>query len=393
MTLRIGNREARRLWLHYQGLSATPTGPLDVLEIIKKLGFVQLDTIRNVTRAHHHIIWSRNQNYREPMLNKLLATDRSIFEHFTHDASVLPMDFYPMWRRQFERLGQKVGAASYYNDGLTDVDLQEILDRIEAEGPLSTVDFDTKHVGEKKMWTRPPHKRALDMMWYAGKLSTSHRKNFRKFYDLTQRVVPEHARTRIMKDEHQLDWLCRAALNRIGFGTIGDIQRFWDAASLKEVRDWYETNKNELISVALQSADGSWYSAFAFPDIKARLEDLDTPTSRLRILNPFDPVIRDRARLERLFGFEYRNEIFVPATKRKWGYYVYPLLEGDRFVGRVELKSDRKKGGIAITQFWPESGTKWTRARQNKFESELGRFGRLIGATKIDWQCPAPYPL
>ena len=92
MSLEISNRDARRLWLHAQGLSATPTGVLDLKSLITSLGLVQLDTIRNISRAHHHILWSRNQNYREPMLNKALARDRIVFEHFTHDASVLPME-------------------------------------------------------------------------------------------------------------------------------------------------------------------------------------------------------------------------------------------------------------------------------------------------------------
>ena len=95
--LRISNREARRLWLWTNGLAETPTGKLDVMGMLHALGFVQIDTIRNVTRAHHHILWSRNQNYREPMLDKHLADERRVFENFTHDASVIPIDFYPMW--------------------------------------------------------------------------------------------------------------------------------------------------------------------------------------------------------------------------------------------------------------------------------------------------------
>jgi uncharacterized protein YcaQ len=96
LPIRINNRDARRLWLDAQGLATPPVGEPDILPIVRKLGFVQLDTIRVVSRAHHHIIWSRNQHYREPMLNRLLAEERGLFEHFTHDASVLPMEFYPM---------------------------------------------------------------------------------------------------------------------------------------------------------------------------------------------------------------------------------------------------------------------------------------------------------
>ena len=119
--------------------------------------------------------------------------------------------------------------------------------------------------------------------------------------------------------------------------------------------------------------------------IETRLNAALAPTSRLRILNPFDPVIRDRNRLTRLFGFDYRIEIFVPAEKRQWGYYVYPLLEGDRFVGRIEVKSDREKGELSVHQLWSEPGVKWTDARQAKLEAELDRMARFVGATDIVW--------
>ena len=113
-SLEISNRQARWLWLDAQGLSGTPTGKLDVLAMIHALGFVQIDTIQVVSRCQHHILWSRNQNYREKMLNPLLARDRSIFEHFTHDASVLPMEFLPLWRRQFRRIQAKMDRAGWW---------------------------------------------------------------------------------------------------------------------------------------------------------------------------------------------------------------------------------------------------------------------------------------
>ncbi|HCX11291.1 MAG TPA: hypothetical protein DHU81_13325, partial [Hyphomonas sp.] len=114
--------------------------------------------------------------------------------------------------------------------------------------------------------------------------------------------------------------------------------------------------------------------AYATPDIETRLATAPAPTSRLRILNPFDPAVRDRNRLERLFGFDYRNEMFVPAAKRRWGYYVYPLLEGDRFTGRIEIKADRAKGWMSVTGLWPEPNVKWTPARHDKLNAELTRF-------------------
>ncbi len=386
MALRIPNRQARWLWLQAQGLSDTPTGPLDLPDTIRRLGFVQLDTIQNVTRAHHHILWSRNQNYREPMLDQMLGRDRTIFEHFTHDASVLPMEYYPMWKRQFRRLGAKVAGHASFKKALQPVDTRQILARIAKEGPLSTHAFDTRVEGERQMWDRPPHKRVLDQLWYAGDLATSHRENFAKYYDLAERVIPSSHRETVHDDSVQIDWLCRNALDRLGFGTPGEIQRFWGAVNASEVKAWVAGVKG-LVPVTVQSHDGSWRDALAPPDIEARLAAVDAPTSRLRIINPFDPAVRDRNRLQMLFGFAYRNEMFVPAAQRLWGYYVYPILEADRFVGRTEIKADRSAGQLRVTQFWPEPGVRWPGARLARLNAELARLARLIGASHILWEC------
>ncbi len=383
--LRISNRDARRLWLSAQGLAETPTGKLDLDAIITQLGFVQLDTIRVVARAHHHILWSRNQNYREPMLNKHMADHRAVFEHFTHDASVIPMQVYPMWQRQFRRMEKKVRGWEWHRGMLDAQGRNAIKDRIRAEGPLCTKAFDTKIEGKREMWKRPPHKLALDYMWYAGELSTSHRENFTKFYDLTERVIPDHHLSHVPSDGDQVDWLCSAALERLGFGTEGDIQRFWDAVDLSEVKTW-TARQRQLVQVEIEGADKLWRPALAPGSIEIRLSQLQKPTSRLRILNPFDPVIRDRTRLSRLFGFDYTVEMFVPAAKRVWGYYVYPILEGDRFVGRIEVKADRKQGQLNILNLWPEAGVKWTAARAEKLDAELARLARLVGADAISWQ-------
>lgn len=356
------------------------------MAMIRDLGFVQIDTIRNVTRAHHHILWSRNQNYREGMLWPLLGRDRVLFEHFTHDASLIPMEILPMWQRQFRRLGQKAAAHDWYQSGLAQDDIASIRKRIESEGPLSTHAFDTK-ARSREMWARPPHKKALDQMWYAGELATSHRENFVKFYDLGHRVFPAYLRDG-PDDRTQVDWLCDRALAHMGFGTAGDVQRFWGAMDAAEVQDW--ADRRSPVTIRINAADGRQWQALAPPDIEVRLQTVPPPTMRLRILNPFDPAIRDRTRLERLFGFTYRNEMFVPQAKRLWGYYVYPLLEGDRFVGRIEIKADRVRGWMGITGFWPEAGVAWTPTRRDRLDAELVRFGRLAGTETIEWICPPP---
>ena len=382
--LKIRNRDARRLWLEAQGLAATPTGPLDLAAMIHHLGFVQLDSISVVARPHDHILWSRNQNYREPMLVKLLRDERAVFEHFTHDASVIPIGFYPNWRRQFRRLEEKVRGWEWHRGMHDEAGRAEIRERIRSEGPLSSHAFDTKVEGPREMWRRPPHKLSLDYMWYAGELSTSHRDGFTKFYDLTERVIPARHRKDEPPEPEQVDWLCREALARLGFGTEGDIQRFWAAADLDEVKAWTAA-QTDLVPVEIESAEGDWTRALAPADIGARLETAQTATSRLRILNPFDPVIRDRARLKRLFGYDYRIEIFVPAAKRVWGYYVYPLLEGDRMIGRLSAKADRNAGTLTVDRLWSEPGIAWTPARFARLEAELVRFARLANVSEVLW--------
>ncbi len=388
MVVRINNRDVRRIWLEAAGLAETPVGPVDVHRLITRLGFVQLDTIRAVERAHHHILWSRNQNYRAAMLDRAMSRERRLFEHFTHDAAVLPMETYPYWRRQFKRMQAKKANSAWFAAMPDENERAKILARIEREGPLSTHAFDSQS-RKTEMWGRPPHKLALDYLWYAGDLTTSHRHNFTKFYDLTERVIPDHVRDIELADADGLDWLCRAALDRLGFATSGEIMRFWEAASLPEVRAWAANAHRELVDVEVECAQGGCFKAVAPADIEARLAAAPAPTSRLRVLNPFDPLVRDRARLARFFGFDYRIEIFVPAAKRQWGYYVFPILEGDRFVGRIEVKADRANDRLVVLNFWPEPGTRWGGARRKKMDAELDRLRRFADVSELIWQTPA----
>jgi uncharacterized protein YcaQ len=376
--LHIGNSQLRQLWLAAHGLASAPSGAVDVMSIIRRLGFLQIDTVRNVVRAQDHILWSRNHRYREDMVWDALRR-RELFEHFTHDASLIPMDVYPLWQRQFHRLGEKAARAEWYQSGLAQAETEAIHACIKAEGPLSTHAFDSAR-DSTEMWSRPPHKKALEQMWYAGVLGTAERRNFVKYYDLGARVFPPVPPDR--PDAKAAGaMLCDLAMDRMGIANAGEIRRFWEAVPPDEVRDWIASR--ELIAVRVQAADGTWQDSWAVPDLTARLEGLLPPSTRMRIINPFDPAIRDRKRLQRIFGFEYTNEMFVPQAKRKWGYYVYPLLEGDRFVGRLEAKADRDAGLLRVTGFWPETGVRWGQGRAARLSAELDRFARLAGVQAL----------
>ncbi|MDG1707670.1 MAG: crosslink repair DNA glycosylase YcaQ family protein, partial [Emcibacteraceae bacterium] len=214
-------------------------------------------------------------------------------------------------------------------------------------------------------------------------LATSHREKFKKFYDFSDRVIPAHILDQNHNDNDQINWLCDTAIDKLSFATLKEVQKFWDATDRSEVKTWFDNHKN-ITPIKWQTSDGDWVEGVGAADIKERLESLEKPTTRLRILNPFDPAIRDRDRLNQLFGFEYKIEIFVPAAKRKWGYYVYPILEGDRFVGRIDLKADRKKGHLNVLNFWTEKNIKWGRPRYKKLETELTRLSTLAGLTEVN---------
>jgi uncharacterized protein YcaQ len=384
LPLKIKNFDARRLWLAATGLSSVPTGPLDLPSIVNSLGFVQLDTIQVVARAHHHILWSRNQNYREPMFDALYS-DRHIFEHFTHDASIIPMEFLPMWKRQFTRKNEQIEQSKWFNGRLDAAGCLKIIERINLEGALSTHAFTSDKNGPREMWDRPAHKQTLDYLWYVGRLATCYRKNFVKYYNVPERVFPTNLHEKSYPEGAQIDWLCRAALSRLGVATAKEIQQFWEAMTITEVKAWIDTAN--LVSVSIQGADNSWTDAVALPDIDERLKSLPSTNTRIRIVNPFDPATRDRVRLNRLFGFDYKIEMFVPATKRKWGYYVYPILQGNQFIGRIEVKALRAKSTITVHNLWAEIGIKWTPSKADKLDAELDRMARFVGVKTISWDC------
>jgi uncharacterized protein len=381
--LRISNHDARRLWL---AQTLIGTSVRDPLEIIRRLGFLQIDTIRNVARAQDHILWTRLPSYREEQVWRLLKS-RALFEHFTHDASLIPAEVLPYWTRRFQVLGERTARSSWYHSGLAQDDIRAIHDRIEAEGPLSTHAFDTKHDGPKEMWARPPHKKALDQMWYAGTLATAHRERFVKFYDLGTRVFAggiDHGKP----EAAQIDALHARAIDALGFATPSELYKFWAATTPAEVKHW--TAGAGLIPVEIETADGGRYKALAAPDIEARRAAAPDPGQRVRLINPFDPAVRDRDRIERLFAFSYRNEMFVPKAQRLYGYYVYPLLEGLGFIGRIELKADRDAGALRVAGYWPEPGLRPSKARAGRIEAELDRFRRFAGLEQVVWACPGP---
>ncbi|MEM8632040.1 MAG: crosslink repair DNA glycosylase YcaQ family protein, partial [Pseudomonadota bacterium] len=234
-------------------------------------------------------------------------------------------------------------------------------------------------------WDWHPSKTALEYHWRTGALAVTKREGFRKYYDLTERVLPASVLAERTEPAETLDWACNAALDRLAFASSGEIAAFWALASPAEAKDWCaaECAAGRIEEIEIGLADGSWRRSFARPG----LVDGPVPelSGRLRILSPFDPALRDRKRAERLFGFSYRIEIFVPETKRTYGYYVFPILEGDRLVGRIDMKCARAEGCLSVRALWPEPGVKWGKLRHQKLLSELDRLGGLTGCRTVDF--------
>jgi len=391
----IGNRDARRIFLHRHLLSDAPQGPAsgnDLLQLIQGLGFVQLDSINTVARAHDLILFSRRQRYRPQALKTLYERDGALFEHWTHDAAVIPMGYYPHWELRRQRDAQML-RQRYKNWHQHDFEgrFQSVLDQIRAQGPVSSSD-----VGQDEprsnggWWDWHPSKTALEYLWRAGALCVVGRDGFQKRYDLTERVIdaalcdPSQA-----PDEAQtIDWCCNGALDRLGFATPGELAAFWAHISPAEAKAWvqHEQAAGRVEQVQIVGADGAVHRSFARPGLASDPAIDMAPTARLRVLSPFDPALRDRKRAERLFGFRYRIEMFVPAPKRVYGYYVFPILQGDSIIARVDMKAHRDRDTLVVRALWPEPGSRWGKGKQAAFEAELARIIRLAGVSQIAFE-------
>ncbi|AVO37797.1 winged helix-turn-helix domain-containing protein [Pukyongiella litopenaei] len=389
--VQLDNPAARRLFLHRHALAEPPAGPGrgdDLAALIHRLGFVQLDSINTVGRAHDMILRARRPAFRPAHLGRLYERDRALFEHWTHDAAMIPIAFYPQWRLRFARDAEMLKARwrNWRRDGFEDR-FAAVLAHIRDHGPVSSSEVGTdEKKGSGGWWDWHPSKTALEYLWRSGALAVVGRSGFQKRYDLSERVIDSAMLTGPGPEPQEcVNWLCGAALDRLGFATPGEIAAFWDTATPAEARDWCHRQlaKDALIDARIACADGRVRRVFARPDIADQATAAPEPTGRLRVLSPFDPALRDRARAERLFGFHYRIEVFVPAAKRKYGYYVFPLLEGDRLVGRIDMKARRDGARLQVRALWPEPGIRWGRGRAARLEAELDRVARFAGLETV----------
>jgi uncharacterized protein YcaQ len=365
----------RRLAVSTQGYAARfrRARPGEVEETIRRLSAVQLDSITAVDRAHRLTLSSRIGAYEEAELQGLLRSGR-VFEYWAHEACLLPIELWPHCRRTME------GGAHwrFHEQAMLDHgDLVEpILERIRAEGPLGSRDFEGAGDGSS-MWNWKPAKAVLEALWDRGVLAVAERQAFQRRYDLAERVIPRALlEAPVPEEDETLRTLALLAVRARGALTEPAIREHW---RLKGGRARLHHHMLALVDEGLlrevHSDDGG--PPF-YVDAEQELDGAPAPPV---LLCPFDNLVWDRPLLERLFGFHHTIEVYKREHERVYGYYVLPLLAGDRIVGRADLKADRAEGVLHVRRFHPEP-----RVRGNvgaKLERAAARLARVLGLEEV----------
>ena len=345
-------RDARRCVLGAQGFSvARPSGAATLrhaTSLLGRVGAVQLDSVNVIARAHELTLFSRLGDHPRNLTERLVSTGRA-FEYWGHEASLLPVELHPLlrWRMEAARNGEIWSGLSDVFEEQPDY-VEGVLKEITNRGPLSARDLPDRGAKAGPWWGWDAGKRALEYLFWTGTITAWRRPNFERVYDLTERSLPSeilNAPTPTREDA-QKDLLLRAAA-AFGVATAADLA---DAFRIKApvarplIAELVEEGALEAITV-----EGWKHQAFRMPGTR-------TPRAvdARALLAPFDSLMWGRDRVERLFGFHYRLEIYVPAPKRVYGYYVMPFLLGEDLVARVEMKSDRKAGVLNISGAWAE---------------------------------------
>ncbi|AZG71739.1 winged helix-turn-helix domain-containing protein [Shewanella livingstonensis] len=320
-----------QLSMQQQGL-LQPLGSLS--ELMQQLSYVQIDSINVVERAHHHVLHNRLADYSPAMLDEAM-TDKTVFEYWSHAAAYLPIDDYrfSLYRKQQLQQGDKHWFEPEHKV------MREVKARITAEGPLKASQF-THNADAKKgsWWDWKPAKKALEQLFIQGELMVAKRDKFQKVYDLTERVLPRNIDITIPSDTEYAQHLINRYLAAHGFGNLQQIQYL--RKGLKPLLSKTLAQMCEQGEIAHFTGANAATSQVYFYQPKLTL-----PTSipnKVWLLNPFDNLVIQRQKLKQWFGFDYQIEVYVPEAKRQYGYYSLPILWRDRFVGRVDVKADRK---------------------------------------------------
>ena len=365
----------RRLVVGRQGFSARfrRGDENDVEATIRRLSAVQLDSITAVDRAHRLTLGARIGAYPRDTVARLLGEGR-IFEYWAHEASLLPIELWP----HFRSVMQGGGHWGSHDRALRDhADLVEpVLGRIREEGPLGSRDFEGQ--GGGGMWNWKPAKMVLEALWDRGVLVIAGRQSFQRRYDLAERVIPGHILGAATPSEAEtLRELALRAVAARGALTEAAIREHW---RLRGGRTRLQPHLDALVAdrrLRTVAADDGGAPFYVLAE-----DDLDGAPAAPTLVCPFDNLVWDRPLLERLFGFKHIIEVYKREHERAYGYYVLPLLAGDRFIGRADLKADRAAGVLRVRRFTPEPRVRGDVAA--KLEKAAARLARTLGLAGVE---------
>ena len=365
----------RRLVVGSQGYAGRfrRAGADDVEATIRRLSAVQLDSISTVDRAHRLTLTARVGAYPEDAVVGLLRAGR-VFEYWAHEASLLPIELWPHFRAVMEGRGHW----GHHDRALREhAELVEpVLERIRAEGPLASRDFEGQ--GGGGMWNWKPAKMVLDALWDKGVLVIAERRSFQRAYDLAERVIPKRwLEAPTPSEDETLRTLALLAVTARGALTEPAIREHWRLKGGKARLHHHLlalVGEGRLREVETDDGGAPFY---VLPGV-----ELDGDPAPPTLVGPFDNLVWDRPLLERLFGFKHVIEVYKREHERVYGYYVLPLLAGDRLLGRADVKADRAEGVLQIRRFTPEP--KVRRSVDAKLERAAARLARILGLERVE---------
>jgi len=345
----------------------------DVAAEIRRLQAVQLDSIATVDRAHRITLTSRVGAYEEADISRLLGAGR-IFEYWAHEACLLSIEDYPLFKRRMATLQDRHWWGRERTAEGRKVE-RNVLARIREEGALPVRAFEGR---SGPMWGWKPEKRALEHLFAAGELAIAGRQGFQRVYDLPERVIPREYLDAPAPPEPEFrrQYALRAVEGRGALTESGIAEHCRFDGGAKAVRPYVD----ELIAGGflrrIELEDGG-------PPVLVPAEAvLDGSATAAVLLSPFDNLMWDRAFVRRLFDFDHLIEVYKRGHERVYGYYVLPLVDGDRFVGRADLKTDRARGVLQIKRFTPEPGVR--RRLDEPLEKAAARLARSLGLDGVE---------
>ena len=381
---KLSLKAARRLSIRAQGLDKyqhLASGKEGAAQVVEHLGYVQIDTIAVIHRAHDHIVWTRHPAYDPEMLAQLLAEDRRIFEYWTHAAAYLPMGDYRYYLPRMASAHCAERQARYRRENPRLV--KEVYERIRHDGPMASADFDYQDAKRGPWWDWKPAKRALEALFDTGELMVGARRRFQRVYDLPERVLPSHIDTSLPTDDETARFFARRTLSTLGIASLPQVQKLYDNRGAKKALEEL-TSAGEAVPVRIEGQTSLYY---ALP------EALDTiprhQRNHLHLLSPFDNLTIDRDRLQDLFDLHYRIECYTPSPKRRYGYFSLPILWNGRFIGRLDPKAERKTKTFLVRNLVFEAGFDEYDALWPKLAEALHRFAafnrcEMVSVEKTD---------